>query len=181
MIKKILITVLMLAIMLTAGFFSLGFIYPKLESVTRVEINKPLAVVWNYFIDERKMGEWMPGFKKMEAISGGPHQVGSQYRMYFDEDSHEVILNETLIAYQPEKLFAFKLENEILNDEVNIEFSYENGKTIIVQKDKICGATPYWRSLFVLTRASMQKQTQQCYDNLKTNIEKLDNGAQAKH
>ena len=172
-IKKLLLILLTLFVLLAVCFFALGFIYPKFEYQTRTEINKPLDVSWNYFTDETKMVEWMKGFKKMETISGKPNEIGSKYRMTFDEDGSEIVMTETVTDFKPNERFDFILENEVIHDDVKIRFSEENGKTIIVQTDSIVGGNMFWRSLFAVMQSTFKANARGMYEDLKMNIEKI--------
>ncbi|MBS1795073.1 MAG: SRPBCC family protein [Acidobacteria bacterium] len=173
-VKKILLVGGVLLGLLVLAFFALGFIFPKLENKTRIEIDKPRELVWNYFVDEGKMSEWMPNLKQIELVGGRRHEVGSRYRMTFEENGRRVVMEETLTEFRPNELFAFHLENEIISDDVRVNFTEENGKTVIVQEDSIVGGNAFWRSLFVLARSGMQSSARKYYENLKRNVERLD-------
>lgn len=172
-IKRLLIGAAVLVVLLTVAFFSIGLIYPKIQSRTQVEINKPADVVWAYFADESKMSEWLEGFKKIELISGNRNEVGSKYRMTFDSNGSEIVMTETVTEFNAPYVFAFKLENEVITDDVRMTFTEMGGKTTVVQEDNIVGGNIFWRSLFALTQSSLKGNVQKALDKLKTNVEQI--------
>ncbi len=172
-IKSVCIVALSLLGITGIIFLALGFIYPKPEHQTRVEINRSREVSWNYFTDESKMVEWMKGFKKIETISGKRNEIGSKYRMTFQEDGREIVMTETVKEFKPQERFDFLLENEVISDDVTITFSEENGKTIITQTDRITGGNMFWRSLFAVIQSNLKANAQEMLEKLKTNIEQI--------
>ncbi len=173
MIKKILIYVLIVIVLIVAGAFVFGLLNPSVSYETKLEIDKPRDVVWKYFTDETKMGEWLEGFQKFETISGKTNEVGSKFRLYFIEDGNEVVLTETLTAFRVPELFAMRLEHEIMTNDVEVTFSEENGKTIMVQKENAVGANILWRIMFAAMKSNFQDRAKKTLEKLKANVEKL--------
>lgn len=173
-IKRLLLGGTILIVLLAAGFFSIGLIYPKIQNRTQVEINKPAEVVWAYFVDENNMSEWIEGFKKVEIISGKRNEVGSKYRMTFDEGGSEFVMIETVKEFNPPDVYAFRLENEVITDDVKITFKESDGITTVVQEDNVVGGNIFWSSLFVLTQSNLKSNVQKALDKLKSNVERIE-------
>lgn len=172
MVKKILLGLLGLVVLLVAVFFAFGILNPSLSTETRVEIDKPRDVVWKYFTDESKMKEWMPNLKSIEPISGKPLTAGSKFRIVFEEDGTEIVMIETMKEVIKEEVFAFVLENEMINADVRIEFLDKGEKTELVEKNTFIGGNLFWRSLFAITKSNFEQNSAEIYNRLKTNIEK---------
>ncbi len=171
-VKRIVFALMIVIVILCAGFISAGLIFPRLKIETRVEIKEPVDVSWAYFTDESKLGEWMKGFKKIERLSGPPQTPGSKFLMTFEENGQEIKLEETVNEFKQYEPFAFVIQNEVITDDVKVRFSEENGKTIVVQEDNITGGNFFWRSVFALSQSSFRSNVQGTYDRLKANIEK---------
>lgn len=173
MIKKILLGLAGFVILVVVGLLIFGWMNPHVENETTVEINKPRDVVWTYFSDPSKMGEWLPGFKKIETISGNPNEPGSKFRLTFDDQGTEMTMIETNKEVRPPEFMAMNLDHEIMSNDVEISLEERNGKTILTQKEKIVGKNIVWRILFAAMRSSMQERSEEVLTKLKQNIEKL--------
>ncbi len=88
-----------------------------------IEINKPVEEVWNLFHDETQMDKWLMGFDSMELIEGKEREVGSKYKLYFDENGKKIEMIETITAFEPNKVFANTMNTEMMNTETTMHFS----------------------------------------------------------
>ncbi len=159
--------------LLVICFLAIGFFNPSVSMETRVEVNKPVGVVWAYFIDQNKMKEWLPNVKSIEPISGEPNTVGSKWKMVFEEGGSEFVMTETMTEFKENEVFAFVLENEVIRADDRITFIDKGDKTEIVENNTFVGGNIFWRSLFALTKSNCQKNSLETYQKLKTNIENL--------
>jgi ligand-binding SRPBCC domain-containing protein len=173
MIKKILLSLLGLILLLVIGFFALGFSYPTLTSETRVTINKPRDVVWAYFVDQKNLSNWLPKVKSIENISGEPMTAGSKFKMTFEEDGREIVMTETMTEVKDKEVFAFILENEIMKANARLTFIDKGDSTEVVENNTFEGGNIFWKSLFVLMKSSMAKNSAEAYNKLKTNVENI--------
>jgi uncharacterized protein YndB with AHSA1/START domain len=173
MLKKIVIFVLIVIVLIVAGLFAFGYMNPSVNYEIKVEINKPREVVWNYFQDENKMGEWQQGFQKIESISGNKNEVGSKYRLTYNDQGNEIVMTETVMEFQAPERFAIKLEHEIMTSDLEISLTESDGKTTFVQKDVAVGSNILWRIMFAAMKSSFIEYNQQNLDKMKANVEKL--------
>lgn len=173
MLKKIALAAGVLIFLIVGGLLVFGWMNPQVESETSVSIDKPRDVVWAYFSDPSKMGEWLQGFKKIETISGNPNEPGSKFRITFDDQGTEMIMIETNKGFRPPEFMAMNLDHEIMSNDVEVSLVERNGQTVLTQKEKIVGKNIIWRILFAAMRSSMQDRSEQALKNLKRNVEKL--------
>lgn len=173
MLKKVLIYVSIVVVLIVAGVFAFGLLNPSINYEVKVEINKPRDVVWNYFQDESKMGEWLKGFQKIETLSGNKNEVGSKYRLTFVDEGHEIVMTETVKEFRAPERFAMKLEHEMMTSDLEITLTESDGKTTLVQKDVAVGSNILWRIMFAAMKSTFVESAQQNLDRLKANVEKL--------
>lgn len=152
-------------------FFLIGVFVPTFTYVSRIEVNAPVEHAWAVFNDESRVGEWMTGFKSIETISGNPNEVGSKFRLVFEEDGKEIVMTETMTAFEPHERFAFDLVNEVMNVNVDIRFASSGGKTEITATSLVDGNNIFWKSLLPLFKSGFEDRSQEMYDKLKTLIE----------
>lgn len=174
MLKKILFTLLGIIGALIIGFIAIGLIKPTYEGGITVTVNAPVATTFAVFNDTASMRKWMDNFKRIENISGDQNQVGSKWKLVYDENGRDLVMTETITAFEQDKLFAFDMEDEYYKMHIEIRFEEKDGKTIITQVDKGEGKNIPARSMVAImgSLGLMQKQQQGMYNKLKDLIEK---------
>ena len=174
MLKKTLLILLGIIAALILGFIAIGFIKPTYEGGVNVTVNAPVSTTFAYFNNTDNMAKWMDNFKGIENISGEKNQVGSKWKLVYDENGSDFVMTETLTAFEQDKLFAFDMEDEYFKMHIEIRFEEKDGKTIITQIDKGEGKNLPARSMVAImgTLGLMQKQQQGMYNKLKDLVEK---------
>lgn len=173
MLKKIIFILLGIIGTFIISFIAIGLIKPTYEGGITVTVNAPVSTTFAVFNDTANMRKWMDNFKRIENISGNQNQVGSKWKLVYDENGRDLVMTETVTAFEQDKLFAFDMEDEYYKMHIEIRFEEKDGKTIITQVDKGEGKNIPARS-FVAIMGSlglMQKQQQGMYNKLKTLIE----------
>jgi hypothetical protein len=169
--KKFIKYTLIIVLLLTAVFFSLGIFVPEVKMENSVEVNSSVHHSFAVFENVNKMKEWMPGFKSIELTSGLPFMPKSTYRLVLEQDGRTIEMKETLIAIKTNRLFSFTLENEHVFSEVEVRFSGDDKKTVIAATTKIRGQNLFWRSMVVLGKGNIRTKQQEMYDAMKKVIE----------
>jgi hypothetical protein len=134
---KILKWLLGILAVLAVAFFLIGVFIPTFTYETQIVVDRPTEHAFAVFADESKLADWMTGFKSIETISGYANEIGSQYRLIFEEEGEVMEMIETVTAFEQNKLFAVKLVNDLMYVDTEIEFTEEMGKTKIA-------ACPIW-------------------------------------
>lgn len=163
--------VFFLFIVIVIVFFSLGFFIPVISFQNKVLVNKPIDLSFETFTDVSKMKDWFAGFKNIEWLSGFPGEIGNQWALTVVQNGKEYIMIQTITGFKVNELFAFHLENKILDSDVQIYFSSKNNITEITVDNKIEGKNIYWKSLFVFTQLYFKNKQQENYERLKQVIE----------
>ncbi len=156
---------------LTIAFFSIGFISPEVTYENKVLVNKSIAHSFRVFNNPNKLKEWITGFKKISHVSGFPNEVGSQWELTIVDNGEEMTMIEEVTAYELDRLFAFKLDNDVLTTYVEIRFEKVASGTAIVVKNRVIGKNIFFKSLFPLYKSYFEETTQVEYEKLKNVIE----------
>lgn len=153
-------------------FFTLGATNPKLTFTVSVQIDRPITVVWEKFVDENNMQYWMQGFKKIETISGNRGEIGNKFRLTFDENGEEVVVNEELLALIEKEKFAFSIDNDVLNGTGEFTFkAVDSNRTELIYHNESEGKGLFWKSLLFLSRQQIIQRNQNNFSSLKSFIE----------
>ena len=94
---KVLRYILGLIVLLLIAFFTLGFLNPEISYETRTEIQASVEETFAVFNDPERMGEWLVGFHSMENISGNDNEVGSKWKLRFEENGEVMEVNFVLL------------------------------------------------------------------------------------
>jgi uncharacterized membrane protein len=153
------------------SFFLLGVFQPEITYTTQVEVERPAKEAFRVYNDVSKMARWLEGFKSITLKEGLPYQPGSQYEVIMQVDGEIMKMKETITAIEPNTLFAYLMENDILWCETEVYFKEREGITEIVSINRVKGKTAIWRSVFVLSRGYFEKSANEMYAKLKEVIE----------
>ena len=171
MLKKIVLIILAVVLVLAIGFAVIGFVKPSFSGKLSVSVNAPVSKTFAVFNNTDNMSKWMNGFKSISNVSGEKNQVGSKWKMNFTENGREMVINETVTAFEPDKHFAFDMDDEFATFHIDIRFEENNGQTIITQTSHGAGKGFIARSMIALMSGSIQKQQTEMYNKLKALVE----------
>ncbi|MBV9242313.1 MAG: hypothetical protein JO314_09925 [Acidobacteria bacterium] len=168
MIKKALIAVVLIIIVLVAGFICIGLVYPAVEYTTTVEINKPRDVTWQV-MRERK--DWIYGFKSYEQLSGAPNEPGSKGRVTVVRDGREMSMDTELIDVKPPESATTRFTSDGMVHNATVHLTESNGKTTVVSNEKLEGTNIIWRSIFAIFKSMIVDTSRKNFDGLKQAVE----------
>ena len=169
---KILKTVLVVVGLFVGGLIIYGMMNTPFTVETRVEIDRPVEQAWTVFDDENLVTQWISGLQKIEITSGKKGEVGSTYRLTFLESGEEIVINELITAYEPNKRIAFDIDHEIMfgNTDIRLESRGEN-KCELISVSEMGGKGIFMKGLMAMGKSSVEARQQKDYNQLKTLIE----------
>ena len=139
---------------------------------TTVIINKPIKVVWEFFIDPGNLKLWLSGFQRFEHISGTPGTAGAKAKHYFLERGKELVLDEEIIAVIPEKKFAGTLSSPMMVNTITNYFNdLGNDQTEYSLSSDIQFKGFLWKQIGPLMRGEFKKRKEKDLQTLKRVLE----------
>jgi len=139
---------------------------------TTVIINKPIKVVWEFFINPGNLKLWLGGFQRFEHISGTPGTAGAKAKHYFLERGKELVLDEEIIAVIPEKKFAGTLSSPMMVNTVTNYFNdLGNDQTEYSLSSDIQFKGFLWKQIGPLMRGEFKKRKEKDLQTLKQVLE----------
>ena len=172
---KIVKLIVSLAAGLFLAFALIGLFVPQVEFNSTIDIGAPVDEVYAVYTDEALMGQWITGFVSIENISGAPLEVGSRWRLVFDDErGGEIEMIEEVTVVEPMQRFAFVSESDdvFMEDEARF-FSDGVGGTRIEGTSVLRGRTWYMRSLLPLIKGSIQQRQDEDLERLRELIENI--------
>ena len=163
--------ILGLIAVLVIGFLLMGIIKPKLSYDCEIMVEKSAAESWAVVQDEEKMSEWLPGFQKIEHVSGTPGSVGAVSNVYFDNDGQQMSIRETITEIVPDESISMTFEDDFMNMDYKMSLTSINGKTKINSSTTAVGNGMISKSIMALIGGSIKAQEETNLVNLKKAIE----------
>ena len=156
---------------LVIGFFLIGLIKPDLSYECEIMVNKPLAESWAVSQDEGKMPDWLPGFQKIEQVSGSPGTVGAISDVYFITDGHEMTIRETITDIVPDESISMSFASDFMDMDYKLTMTAIDGKTKLSSNTTAVGNGMVSKSLMALMGNTFKTQEETNLTNLKKTIE----------
>lgn len=168
---KILKYIAIAIVILIVGFILLGVLKPEVAYDSEIIVDKPLQEAWAVAQDEAKMADWLPGFQKVEHVSGTPGTVGAVSNVYFITDGEEMMIQETITELTPNESIAMNFTSDFMNMEYKLNMSTVDDKTKIVSNTVAKGNGLLSKSMMALAGSSIKAQEETNLANLKKAIE----------
>lgn len=156
---------------LAIGFFALGLIKPKITYDCAVTVEKPANEAWAVLQDPEKLSEWLPGFQKIEHISGTPGTVGAVSNVYFDNNGQSMSIKETITELVPNESMSMKYESDFMNMDYKIMITSVDGKTKVSSSTIAEGNGLIPKSIMTLIGSSLKKQEETNLSSIKKTVE----------
>jgi len=156
---------------LAFGFLLLGKIKPQLSYHCEILVDKPVTESWAVIQDEEKLPEWLPGFQKIEPVSGTPGTVGAVSNVYFNDNGQDMMIQETITDIVPDESISMSYTSDFMDMDYTLAITPINGKTKITSSTTAIGNGIIYRSMMVLFGSSIKDQEETNLSNLKKTIE----------
>ena len=136
-------------------YFAMGIMNPSVSYGYEIEVDKPIKEAWAVAKDESKYTEWLDGFSSMEHLTGDYGQVGSTYKVIVipEEGQPPFEMIETITSQKEFDHITMHFDSEMMDFEQTINYSENDGKTVIKTDSKVLGKGIMMRSMF----ATMEK------------------------
>lgn len=141
------------------------------EFQTKIQVNQPVAEVFAKFMDIDNMGKWLTGFKKIETVSGNPGDVGSKYKLTFEEKGKEIVMDEEVLEVKENEKFVFRMEMPQMSSHSDVEFHSVNSGTEVVSSTTVEGKGFMWKLAIPMMKSQMKKRQEQDFNKLKALLE----------
>ncbi len=171
--------VVKLIVSLAAGLFLafalIGLFISESEFNSTIDIGAPVDEVYAIYTDEALMGQWITGFVSIENISGAPLEVGSRWRLVFDDErGGEIEMIKEVTVVEPMQRYAFVSESDDVFVESEAQFFSDGvGGTRVEGTSTLKGKTWFMRSLMPLVKGSMQQRLDEDLERLREVIENI--------
>jgi hypothetical protein len=159
------------AILLIFVFFLTGVLNKSVEFEQNIIIKRPSKTVYFALINPVRMGEWIQGFEKVEALDGFICGPGSRYLLTFKFGNRKVKVFEEVTVFIWKEELGLKLNFKHITVNTNIRVENSNPGTHLFIKNEIKSTGIFWRSLIPFLKPGIKKHFDQNFINLKEMLE----------
>lgn len=152
-------------------FLAIGFVKPNVAYDCEIMVEKSTDESWSVLQDTEKLSEWLPGFQKIEHVSGTPGTKGAVSKIYFDNKRESMTIQETITDMVPNEYITMKYESDFMDMDYKLSISSVNGTTKINTSTTAEGNGIIYKSLLALMGSSLKEQEEANLSNLKKTIE----------
>ena len=171
MLNKVLKIIIAFLLFVGLAFMSLGLSSGKHKIETSIEINAPIATVYDFVLDEENSSKWLAGYKSSKLLSGEEGKVGSKYEMIFDYNGKEIKMYETITHLEENKKYAFELNDKMIDGEVTLLFEPTNNGTKVTEIHNFQAKGFVSKAMNMLVKGMIKKGKNKMYKDLKASIE----------
>ena len=171
---RVVAVIILLALIATVGFLGVGLANPEFSYGTEVLVDAPVEKSFAVFRDPQTLGIWLSGFVSIEYLRGEPEQVGSFYRLTFEEDGRRTLVTEEITGLVENDSFSVTLDSPMMLADVSTRFSAQGRGTRITTASTVRGKGIFYRAMLYLMRTSMADRQRADLNRLQRLIETSD-------
>lgn len=168
---KILKYIIGIVAVLVIAFFLIGQFQPEVTYDCEIMVDKPLAEAWAVAQDPDKMSEWLPGFQKIEHVSGTPNTVGAVSNVYFENNGENMVIQETITSITPNESVSMTFTSDFMDMDYSLSVMTVDGQTKIMSSTIAKGNGAFSKSIMASMSGTLKTQEDTNLANLKNAIE----------
>lgn len=158
-------------VILAVVFLLIGMVKPEVSYDCEIVVDKPLSESWQVTQDEEKMPDWLPGFQKIEHVSGIPGEIGAVSIVYFVENGEEMQIEETITDIVPNESISMTYGSDFMDMNYYMKLTEDGARTKITSSTTARGNGLFSKSIMALMGGSIKAQEEANLINLKRVIE----------
>ncbi len=154
------------------AFVLIGWLNPVHTSRAEVTVDAKPEQAFAVMNNPALLDRWLYMFKRVENLSGAPNEVGSRWKLVFeDESGGEMEMLETVTAFEAGEHFAFDYDTDWMTGYSDTRFTEQNGKTLITMEQEFRGKNLWKNAMLTLSGPKIDEINQQNLDSLKQLVE----------
>jgi uncharacterized protein YndB with AHSA1/START domain len=140
--------------------------------MTEVTINVPVQKVFTGFTDAGKMGQWIPGFERIEFLGGIMMGQGTRFRLVLNNNGKQTTAIQEIKMMKWNKLIEYTLDEKRIAVSTTVKFIPEDGSTIVITENEVHGKGLFWGTFLPFMKPAISAKARKSQEMFKVAMEK---------
>jgi uncharacterized protein YndB with AHSA1/START domain len=150
----------------------IGRIFPVIHYNTEVTINVPVQKVFTGYTDAGKMGEWIPGFERIEYMGGFMIGQGTMLKLVLNNNGKQTTAIQEIKQMKWNKLIEYTLDEKRITVSTTVKFIPEDGSTIVITENEAHGNGFFWGAFLPFMKPAISAKARKSQEMFKAAMEK---------
>lgn len=147
-------------------------IFRNIHYRTEVTINVPVQKVFTGYTDTGKMGEWIPGFEKIEFIGGFMMGKGTRLRLVFNNNGKQTTAIQEIKKMSWNKLIEYSISDRRITVSTTVKFIPGDNSTIVITENEAHGNGLFWSTFLPFMKPAISAKARKSQEMFKAVMEK---------
>ena len=147
-------------------------IFRNIHYRTEVTVNVPVQKVFTGFTDAGKMGQWIPGFERIEYLGGFMMGQGTRLRLVLNNNGKQITAIQEIKKIKWNKLIEYTLDEKRITVSTTVEFIPGDGSTIVITENEAYGNGFFWGTFLPFMKPAISSKARKSQEMFKAAMEK---------
>lgn len=132
------------------SFYLTGIFNPFVRYEVEATVPGGSQAAWSAFTDTSGFRQWWDGVEEVHATGPESVSVGTSYHFVLIQDGETYELSQAVTAVHKPDRIEYRVENDILINDMRVEFISVDSSTRIRVHNKVSGKSFFWRAVFTI-------------------------------
>lgn len=147
-------------------------IFRNIHYITEVTINVPVQKVFTGYTDFGKMGEWIPGFERIEYIGGFMMGQGTRLRLVLNNNGRQITAIQEIKQIKWNKLIEYSISDKRITVNTTVNFIPGENSTIVITENEVYGNGFLWKTFLPFMKPAISAKARKSQEMFKAVMEK---------
>ncbi|MBE9511974.1 MAG: SRPBCC family protein [Bacteroidetes bacterium] len=147
-------------------------IFRNIHYRTEVTINVPVQKVFTGYTDIGKMGQWIPGFERIEYMGGFMMGQGTRLKLVLNNNGKQTTVIQEIKKIKWNKLIEYTLDEKRITVSTTVIFIPGDGSTIVITENEAHGNGFFWVTFLPFMKPAILAKARKSKEMFKAAMEK---------
>lgn len=147
-------------------------IFRNIHYRTEVTVNVPVQKVFTGYTDAGKMGEWIPGFERIEYMGGFMMGQGTRLKLVLNNNGKQTTAIQEIKKIRWNKLIEYTLDEKRITVSTTVKFIPGDDSTIVITENEAHGKGLFWATFLPFMKPAISAKARKSQEMFKAAMEK---------